>query len=128
MEKKELEYAKMNLAAERFNTIIELIKYFIKYGSFLVALWLIFEGLEKILVGQNADGITAIAKVVEALKIGSIIGYVFGLGATVSWNKERIGKIRAIKEKNKYQKIAEQSQPNRTSSGLNEDGSTPAEE
>lgn len=128
MKKEDLEYAKIQNDGQKFSSVIDLIKFIVRYGTYLAAIWLIFEGLKKILVGQDSDGILAIAKVIDALKIGSILGYVFGFGATAAWSHERKGKKRAIREKNKYQKIAERMQPNRISSGLNEDGSTPIED
>lgn len=123
----EVEFRKINVEAERFASIIELVKYTLGCITFLVAIWLIFSGLEKILQNQSADGISAIAKVVQALNIGSILGYVFGAAATVAWKIERAGKKRAITEKNRYQLAAESEDNDRTSSGLNATGDTPKE-
>lgn len=128
MNKTELEYAKIQTDAQKHAQGIGLIKYMIQCSTYLVALWIIFSGLDKILAGQNSDGISAIAKVVEALHLGSILGYVAAAGAAVAWKVERTGKKRAIKEKDRYQKIAEKDQSNRTSSGLNKDGSTPKDD
>lgn len=125
MRKSDVEYAQIKADSAKFALSIDLIKQVITATAYLGAIWLIFEGLAKILSGQKADGIMAIATVIEALKIGSILGYAWGAGMTVAWKNERSGKKRAIIEKNRYQILAESSHPNRTTSGLNSDGSTP---
>lgn len=128
MKDNELEYARITNQASNFREVLQLIKYGIGCITFAASLWLIFEGLSKVIGDQTPDGITALAKVIEALKIGSILGYVFGAGALIAWRRERTGKKRAIREKSRYQKLAERTDVNRTSSGLNETGDTPDED
>lgn len=128
MNKNELEYRKALLGAERFNTVVGTIRHVVSAAAVLGALWLIFDGLHKVIGGQSADGIGAFAKVVEALNLGSIVGYIWGGGATAVWWRERKGKQRIIREKRKLQQMVEQQDPNRTSSGLTDTGATPCAE
>lgn len=125
MNKNELEYAKLKIDAEKHSENIGLIKHLLTGSAYVGSLWVVFNGLGQILVGQHADGISAIAKVIEALKLGSMAGYIWGAGATVAWSVERKSKKRALDKKNQYQLEAEAGEPNRSSSGLNKDGSTP---
>lgn len=128
MNKSELEYRKAVFAAERFNTIFRTVRHVLTLLAFLAAIWLIFDGLEKVIGDQSPDGISAFAKVIDALKIGSILGYLWGAGASFGWYRERRGKQRIIREKSSLQKSAEQNDPYRTSSGLTDVGGTPREE
>lgn len=128
MDKNELEYARIRAGADRYRETVQLIKFFIGCLACAASIWLIFEGLSKVIGNQDADGITAFAKVIEALKIGSILGYIFGAGAVAAWKVERTAKKRAIREKSRYQKLAEKADVNRTTSGLSETGDTPTEE
>jgi TM2 domain-containing membrane protein YozV len=128
MNSKEIEYAKIKQQGQEFALKMDLGKQVLTSVTVLSAIWMIFEGLKKVLVGQEADGILAIAKIVEALNLGSILGYLCAIGSSTMWVLERQGKKRAIKQKNKYQRRAEAVDPHRSSSGLNHDGSTPEEE
>ncbi|MRX08611.1 hypothetical protein GJ697_12245 [Pseudoduganella sp. FT25W] len=128
MKSSELEIAKIRDGGDRFRQKVDLAKYVIACATGLGALWLIFEGLAKIVARQDADGISALAKVIEAVHIGSILGYIFGAGAAIAWRKERLSKKRAIREKSRYQKMVEGGDKNRSSSGLNESGDDPEEE
>ena len=128
MNKSELEYRKALLAAERFNTIFRTIRHTLTLVGTLAAIWLIFDGLEKVIGGQSPDGISAFAKVIDALKIGSVIGYLWGAGASVAWYRERKGKQRIIKVKSSIQKTLEKDDPYRPSSGLTDVGGTPIRE
>lgn len=125
MNKNELEYAKAQLSAKNAADTFATLRYVISAGAVLVAIWLIFDGLHKVIGSEDADAIVAIAKVIEALNLGNILGYLWGAGATVAWVRERSGKKRAIAQKSKYQKIAEADDPNRSSSELTETGDTP---
>lgn len=125
MTKNELEARKITAGSEKFGDVLELIKYFIGCVTFAFSLWIIFFSLEKMLQFQSSDGIGAIAKVFQAINMGSILGYIFGGIGVFSWNHERQGKKRAIKEKNKFQKLVEDKDGERMSSGLDETGGTP---
>ena len=128
MNKNELEYAKAQLSSKTTGEIFATLRHIISVLSVLCAIWLIFDGLHKVIGDKNPDGIAAIAKVIEAVKLGSILGYLWGAGATTAWMLERKGKKRAIAQKSKYQKAAEEGDPNRSSSKLTETGDTPTED
>lgn len=125
MNKNELEYRKALLAAERFNTIFLSIRHLLTLLASLAAIWLMFDGLEKVVGSQSPDGISAFARVVEALNIGSVLGYLWGVGATIAWHRERKGKQRIIKEKSSLQKTVERNDSYRPGSGLTDVGGTP---
>jgi hypothetical protein len=128
MNKNEIQHHKNLLDAKTTDSKIRLISQILRSATYLIAIWLIFDGLHKVIAGQNSDGIGAVAKVIEALHIGTILGYVWGGTATLAYMHERKGKKRLVREKNKYQRKAEQADLNRTSSGLTETGGTPEEE
>ena len=127
MENSALELEKLRHEADRFRQSMELIKYVLSCVTFAGSLWLIFEGIAKIIARQDPAGIIALAKVLESIHIGSVLGYLFGFAGIAAWKAERAGKKRAIREKNKFQKLAEQRHPNRSGSGLDEVGHTPKE-
>lgn len=127
MNKNELEYAKAQFGAQKFDATIGLIRTIVLGGITLGGVWLLFDGLNKVIGGQTPDGISAFAKVINALQLGSVVGYIWGAGATTGWVMERRGKKRAISEKSRFQKLAESGEPNRTSSGLTSTGETPTD-
>lgn len=124
----ELELARIREGGFQFRQKMELIKHGLSCATFLAGLWLIFSGLAKIIDKQDPDGLSALARVVEAIHIGSILGYVFGIGAVAAWRLERTGKKRAIREKSRYQKLAEKNDLGRSTSGLNDTGDDPEED
>ena len=126
--KHELEYQKALIDAERLNGYLKAFRHIVSVIGILIAIWLIFEGLAKVIVGMSPDGISAFAKVIEALSIGSWLGYLWGAGASVAWYRERNGKHRIIREKSTLQRAAEQDDAYRPTSGLTEIGGTPAQE
>jgi hypothetical protein len=92
--------------------------------TLLGSIYLIFEGLKPV-ISQNADAITAFAKVIEALNLGTILSWSISGLASVGYVIERKGKQRAIREKARYQKEAESLDGYRSSSGMNETGTSP---
>jgi hypothetical protein len=78
--------------------------------------------------GQSPDGIGALAKVLQALNLGSTVGYMWGFGATVAWKMERDGKRRIIRKKGELQKRVEGGDAYRSSSGLNHHGNDPGDD
>lgn len=88
------------------------------------ALWIIIKGLEPFLY-SDPNIINAIAVVIEKINISNITGYIVATLTSCGWYLERRGKKRAIIEKGKYQKIAEQNDDFRSTSGLTETGETP---
>lgn len=121
-----------NLESKRLD--VEKLKYYVKLGTHIItalswvgAVWLIFKGMEPILKGLDADQIGAVARVFEALNLGSMSGYIWGAVATVAYHIEKKGKKRAITKKAEYQQIVESFDVNRTSSGLSKTGESPRE-
>lgn len=125
MHKNELEFRKATIAGKKFSIVAQTIRHLSSVGGILFAIWLIFEGLAKVLVGQDADGIAAFARLFEALGLGTILLTMWGGMATVAWWRERSGKQRIIAQKSKLQRQIEADEPNRSSSGLTETGGTP---
>lgn len=125
MNKNELTLQMKKQSVKVLDLWIGFAKHAISALGVVVSVWLIFRGLEPILAGKDADSISAFAKVVDALKMGSILGYVWGAGATGLYVLERGAKKRAIRRKSALQKQLEQGEPNRTSCQLTETGNTP---
>jgi hypothetical protein len=125
MNKNELEYKKAVISANRFSSGAKTVRHIASIVGGLFAIKLAFDGLNQVLGGLGADEISATAKVIEALDLGSIVLFAWGGTASVAWWRERKGKQRIIGEKSKLQSLVEETDPNRTSSGLTETGGTP---
>lgn len=125
MNKHEFELSKLAAKARIIEIVVGLIRTILICGTFLGAVWLILTGIKPIISGQDATQIEALAKVVESFKLGSIFSYGIAVITGIAWAVERKGKQRAISEKAHFQKIAEQSEQNRCSSGLTTIGQTP---
>lgn len=113
---------------------IDVSKYEIRYLFFkhvvTAAAWvagvaLTLHGLQPIIIYGKAAEINAAANFIASLRPGSVIGYILFIVMFALYRIERSGKKRAIKEKAKWQKLAESQEPNRTSSHLTDTGETP---
>lgn len=127
MNKNELAFEQAKLSMRRFELVVGLLSHVTVIGGIGLCVWLVFEGLRPLVQGQSPEAISALAKVVQALELGSMAGYAWGVIASGAWWLERRGKQRAISAKSRYQRIAEANDPERTSSGLTEVGATPRE-
>jgi hypothetical protein len=125
MNKNELEYAKVQADAVKFDTKAKLVRHLLSILGVLVAIRFIFNGVNQLIAGQGPDGIMAISKVINAMSLGHLLGYIWGATMSVLWVTERKGKKRAIEKKSKYQKTAEEGDGYRGSSNLTETGDTP---
>lgn len=125
MNKNELEFERANLSAMKFREVMSLARTVIMAGAGVWAISLIMGGLSDMILGQTPDGIGALAKVVEALKLGEMVGYLWGAIASVAWGIERRGKQRIVREKGRLQSQVEASDAYRSSSGLDPAGQTP---
>lgn len=125
MNKNELTLHMKKQSVRSLEICIGFAKHLVSAGAWVLAIWIIFEAL-KMIVNQSPSSIAALATVIDSLKIGSILGYVWGIGATGLYTIERLGKKRAIRKKAQLQKQLEQMEPNRTSSNLTSTGGTPA--
>lgn len=126
MNKNELTVELSRQQTLRTEARIGLTKYVLALGAGLVAIKLILDGLQPLVVGQSPEAITALAAVIREFHLGSALGYLWGAGATAAWTIERKGKKRAIQKKSEYQGMVESGEPNRSSSGLTPTGDTPA--
>ena len=124
MDKREFELSKLAVKAQRLESYLSIVRLLIVCGALLFAIHLILSGIEQML-GQSADQISALAVFVESFHLGSIFGYVLAAIFGLAWRVERKGKDRAIRQKGHFQEIAENNEPNRSSSGLTETGQTP---
>jgi len=84
-----IELAKLQAATERLGLLTNCAKTIIVSATIAGSLWIIFKGLEPILEGKNAESIGAIAKLVDALHLGSVLGYAWGAVATLGYAFER---------------------------------------
>lgn len=100
-------------------------KHIISCLTGLAAIWLIFEGLKPIVIGNDANTLNALAKVFSAIQVDRIALGIWGGLATTGYLYERKGKKRAIREKNHFQLESEKNDPNRSSSNLGPTGETP---
>lgn len=125
MNKNELTLQMKKQSVKVLDLWIGLAKHAVSIIGGVFAIWLIFKGLEPILAGKDAAAISAFARVVDALKMGSLFGYAWGATATTLYCVERYGKKRAIRKKAALQKQLEGGDPNRTSCNLTETGNTP---
>lgn len=128
MDDNDLKLHLAELEARKFSEKIGLAKHIAALFSGVASVWVIFDGLHRILFGQGANEISAFARVIEAINGGTWIVGAYGVGMTIAWRRERSGKKRAIREKSRYQKMTERNDAYRSGSGLNETGDTPEEE
>lgn len=122
--KNDLEIAKIYSSTEKFHVIFDTVKHLMTLSAVLGAIYFIFFGLKPFLTA-SPDAIIAIAEVIDKLNFSNVTAYFVTGSASVGWYIERKGKKRAIIEKSKYQKMVEQRDEYRSSSGLTNDGQTP---
>lgn len=125
MNKNELTVELKKQGLHKFLAVMEFLKHVMTLGTGLGVVWVIMEALKAMTAGKDASGIAALAQVVTALDLGTIVGYIWAAGATVLWLKERKGKKRAISRKSELQDRLEGGETNRTSSELTVTGDTP---
>lgn len=125
MTKNELTLELKKAGLQQLQAVMDFCKHALSVTCVVAVMWVIFNAVKEMTVGQDASSIAALAKIVEALNLGSIMGYCWGLGATGLWLRERKGKKRAIRRKSELQDELEREDPNRTSSELTETGDTP---
>lgn len=96
----------------------------LRCGAMCGIFYIVMAGLKEIAL-SSPEGISALAKVVEAFKFGTVSAYMLAGGLSIAWVAERNGKKRAIQEKSRYQRLLESTDPHRSSSGLTDTGDTP---
>lgn len=127
MDDNELKLHLADIEARRFSEKIGLAKHALTLAATVGSVWVVFDGLHRVLFGQGASEIAAFAHVVEAINGGTWMVGAYGAGMTIAWRRERSGKKRAIREKSHYQKMVERGDAYRAGSGLDETGDTPEE-
>lgn len=123
-ESKSIQIERIKSGTEKFRLIVGLLSHISTILGVVVAIWVIMKGLEPFLY-SDPDTINAMAVVLDKINVSNISGYIVATFTSCAWYMERLGKKRAIKEKGKYQKIAEQNDEFRSTSGLTETGETP---
>lgn len=123
-DKVELEFQKEIFKFKRFEKVVDTVQTSIKGGIFLASIYFLLKGLEPF-IGQ---GESLIETIVDEGQLGKVVVGVIAIFMTGLYYRERKGKQRAIKAKSHFQKLAECNDPNRSSSGLTENGLTPSDE
>jgi len=123
MNKHEVSIANIQAAGERFAHIVGLIRTGLVGGIILGSIYLIMSGLQG-LAGASEGQLKAMAGLVEKFHISQMVHYAADAVLVAGFLLQRTNAKRAIREKAKYQRIAENTGP-RTSSGLTSTGDTP---
>lgn len=122
--KNDIELARIDATRQKTLASIGMISTFFRVAGFVFAAKFFMDGLEQIVLGKP-ESISALAKLADAMNLGSISGYLLAGGIGIAWNRERVGKKRAIQ---KYAAIKRRHEPNESSSGLTDTGDTPDED
>jgi len=125
--KNDLEIQRVKSSTDKFGFVCGLFEQVVRTVGGLGALWIIFAGLKPFLASNPAT-INAMSALIEKINISNITGYFLAAAVGTGWLIERKGKKRAIKQKGKYQKMVEENDPYRSSSGLTSIGETPGGE
>ncbi len=125
MSKHEVEIAAIRASSKKFDSGMETFRYALLLAAVVAAIWVCFDGVHKLTDGRDAETISAISAIINALELGSVLGYIVAAICGVGWYVERKGKKRAIIQKSSYQKMVEANDPYRPTSGLTETGDTP---
>jgi hypothetical protein len=80
-----LAQSKMQATSNLWASVLQTVRFIALCLTILVSLHLIFTGLH----GQSPESIGAMAKVIQAMNLGSVLGYGWGAVATGAWAIER---------------------------------------
>ena len=123
MNKHEVSIAKIQATGDRFAHVIGLVRTGLVGGIILGSIYLIMSGLQG-LVGASEGQLKAMAGLVDKFHISQMVHYTADAVLVAGFLLQRTNAKRAIREKAKFQRIAENSD-SRTSSGLTPTGDTP---
>lgn len=125
-------------SAQKFAEVSKTIRYLFTVSWRLVGVWLLVSGIVQIIAELPQEGRVAIvAKLfdtsVELFEVAKTSSYfipfcccsMMMIVAGIAWWREHLRCNRLVKEKARWQKIAESQDSYRTSSGLTETGDTP---
>jgi hypothetical protein len=122
--KHDIDLAKIDATRQKTLAVVGMISTFFKVAGFVLAAKFFMDGLEQIVLGKP-ESISALAKLAEAMNLGTVSGYLLAGGIGLAWDRERRGKKRAIQ---KYATIKRLHGPNESTSGLTDTGDTPDED
>jgi hypothetical protein len=123
--KNDVEIEKIHSRAEIVAQVFNLARIILICLAVLFALKICWEGLAG-LIGANPDQLTAMAKIVEAFKLSTILHYLIDAVLLVTTGLSIAAARRATRQKAGFQSKLEQQDGNRTSSGLSPGGTTPS--
>ncbi len=120
----EFQTRKLAVSARNYEHVANLATHTITMGTIAGSIYMMMSGLQTIVLAQP-EAITALADVVDKLKISAIISYMTAGVCGVGWFFERKGKKRAISQNGQFRRKIESNDPYHASSGLDANGHTP---
>ncbi|MDR3382331.1 hypothetical protein [Cupriavidus basilensis] len=124
MNKGEVEVHKGAIRAQNVRGYLDLAKHALSMLTVLLAIYLVMNGALQI-VKASPEQIGAIAKVLEAIKLADIAGWIVGGIGVGAWRLERTGKKRAYKKLATLRREVEADDSYNAGSGLTVAGDTP---
>lgn len=124
LNKHELELQRLTLSSVNLREWLGLARHIITVIGLIWCARLMFAGIENISTA-NPESLKALARVVEHMHLGSLMGYLVAAMTGVGWFFERTGKKRAIRKLGKSRRQLECDDPCHSSSGLTATGETP---
>ncbi len=125
--KLDIELAKIEAGASRFNATTDTVKTLAKYFFSTLAVYFICRAIMDI-SRQDAGALGALANVIGKLHLHTIAGYLAAGTFGALWRVERRNKKERIKKLGYFRKKCESMDAYRSSSGLLETGDTPKNE
>lgn len=122
--KNDVEIEKIHSSAATVAQTFGLARQALVCGTVLWAISICWKGLAG-LIGADADQLTAMAKIVEAFKLSTILHYLLDAVLLATAGLSIAAARRATRQKAEFQAKLEQGDGNRTSSGLSPGGTTP---
>lgn len=126
MNKNEYEFQirKLAISSKNQEQVMSLAAHAITMGTVAGSIYMMMSGLQTIVLAQP-EAITALADVVDKLRINAIVGYIVSCVFGAGWFYERKGKKRAISQNGELRREIESNDAYHASSGLDTNGNTP---
>lgn len=124
MNKGEVEVHRSAIRSANVKNVLDLVRHTLTLGAALFAIHMIMGGIIEI-VKESPERITALAKVIEAIKLVEITGIIVGAMGVTAWKIERTGKKRAYKTIADLRNQIEEQDAYNAGSGLTVAGDTP---
>lgn len=122
--KYDFELKKLQIQSINAGNGLALVKHALTMGTIIACVFIIFWGLTNI-ASASPESVSALASLAEKLQLGQWLGYVGTAAAGSGWYLERKGRKRLLRGYAADRRRAEASDPYRSTSGLEDDGSTP---